>query len=320
VKLDVVARRDTVERLAGLLDQLYVTPETGRLYAARLRELNAAGAYDDLEDPAAFGARVTADLQAMAPDRHLRLAPTAGFFGPRRPLAADEPKSTAPSGPEALEAAQMIGDVAYLRFNQFPEEGEAAAKARAFLVAHADARAVIIDARPLRGGGLSVMDAVLPLFFGQPTQLLRMDTRAEAETVEPLEAAPSLVRQPSPPDTVRQDHEVTPDPAETRLRQTPLYYLTSRRTASAGEHLALALKRTHRATLIGERTIGAGHYGRLLELPHGFSAFVPFGRTYDPDTGEDWEGRGVEPDIQTHADDALDLALARIGPRPSQTK
>jgi C-terminal processing protease CtpA/Prc len=204
----------------------------------------------------------------------------------------------------------MIGEVAYLRFNAFPQDPASGAAARAFLVAHANARAVIVDARPLRGGGQAVMDALLPLFYAQPATLVRMDTRAEADGGE----APSvsMVRQPSPAGIVRRDHRVEPDRNETRLQRTPLFYLTSRRTASAGEHLALALKRTHRAVLVGETTAGAGHFGWLEALPHGFAAFVPVGRTYDPDTGLDWEGRGVAPDIASPADEALNAALARI--------
>jgi C-terminal processing protease CtpA/Prc len=103
---------------------------------------------------------------------------------------------------------------------------------------------------------------------------------------------------------------VRPDARETRLRTAPIYYLTSRRTGSAAEHMALALKRTGRATLIGEPTAGANHFGLLKPFGR-FAAFVPFGRTYDPDTGRDWEGAGVAPDVRVHPDQALDEALKR---------
>jgi C-terminal processing protease CtpA/Prc len=38
-------------------------------------------------------------------------------------------------------------------------------------------------------------------------------------------------------------------------------------------------------------------------------AFIPVGRTFDPDTGKDWEGVGVLPDVEVPADQALDTAL-----------
>jgi C-terminal processing protease CtpA/Prc len=41
-------------------------------------------------------------------------------------------------------------------------------------------------------------------------------------------------------------------------------------------------------------------------------AFIPVGRTFDPDTGKDWEGTGIEPDVKVPADQALDTALRLI--------
>ena len=79
------------------------------------------------------------------------------------------------------------------------------------------------------------------------------------------------------------------------------------------EHFALAMKRTGRATLIGEATAGAGHFGGMLPLNDNFAAFIPVGRTFDPDTGEGWEGRGVSPDVEVPVADALVEALVRSG-------
>lgn len=310
-RLAPAQQREIVSRYADLLEARYLDVETGRRYAARLREQLEAGAYVSLTDPAAFGARVTADLQAVAPDRHLRLAPSEAFGRPRAAASRD----AGPAVPEGLEDARMIGDVAYLRFNLLPPAMDSGATAKAFLLQHADAKAVILDARVLRGGSVPVMDAILPLFYGRPTTLLHLEMRATgADGGGGI--APSMARLPAPDGTIRLEHQVTPDVAETRLRTTPVYYLTSRRTASAGEHLALALKRTGRGVLVGETTAGAGHFGALERLPHGFAGVVPYGRTYDPDTGQGWEGRGVTPDVATSADAALDEALARIAAAP----
>lgn len=306
-RLTSAQQQDILSSYAQLLEARYLDVETGRRYAARLRTQLAAGAYADLTDPAAFGARVTADLQAVAPDRHLRLAPSEAFGRPRPAV----PGGAGPKTPEGLEEARMIGDVAYMRFSLLPPAIDSGAAAKAFLLAHADARAVIIDARGLRGGSVPVMDAILPLFYERPTTLLRLEMRASGSDAGGG-IAPSMARLPAPDGSIRLDHQVTPDATETRLRSTPVYYLTSRRTASAGEHLALALKRTGRGVLVGETTAGAGHFGSLERLPHGFAGVVPYGRTYDPDTGQGWEGRGVAPDVPTSADAALDEALARI--------
>lgn len=305
--MDAAERTKVVQQLAVELEKNFVFPQTGARYAAMLGANLASGAYDGLTDPKTFGEKVTADLQAVAPDGHLRIAPEAAWHTPR-PAPADVPASARASGPPGLEEARMIGDVAYLRFNQFVDEAPEPEKARAFLLAHADAKVVIIDARPHRGGGLAVMDAILPLLYARTSHLLRMDTRAGIEDAGPLTDGPTLVRQASPPTLVSHDHVVIPDTGETRLQKVPVYYLTSRRSASAAEHLALAFKRTHRATVIGETTRGAGHYGGVIEVGR-FGVFVPVGRSYDPDTNWDWEGKGVTPDVAVHTDQALDEAL-----------
>ena len=48
-------------------------------------------------------------------------------------------------------------------------------------------------------------------------------------------------------------------------------------------------------------------------MGEGYAAFIPAGRTFDPDTGKSWEGTGVAPDIAVPADAALDEALRRAG-------
>ena len=49
----------------------------------------------------------------------------------------------------------------------------------------------------------------------------------------------------------------------------------------------------------------------------GYAAFVPVGRTFDPDTGQSWEGTGVAPDVAVPADKALDEALKLAGVKVS---
>jgi C-terminal processing protease CtpA/Prc len=117
---------------------------------------------------------------------------------------------------------------------------------------------------------------------------------------------------------VRRFHYAIPGP-DTPLRRAQVFLLTSHRTGSAAEHFSLALKRTHRATLIGEATAGANHFGRMVDLG-AYTAFLPVGRTFDPDNDRDWEGVGVAPDIAVPADQALDEALRRLGVTPAQRR
>lgn len=303
--LEAEERRTVLTALAQELEDRFVFPDVAKAYANMLRDQLKSGAYDAIDNARVFASKVTADLQEVAKDGHLRLMLGRGELGPMR-------RAPGSAAPEALEEAKMIGDVAYLRFNLFPESAEVAGRARDFLKAKAgQIKAVILDSRPNRGGSLLIMDAILPLLFEKQTELVRMDTRAAAAAGGPLADSATLVRRPSPETVVRRDHIVIPDTAEKRLQKIPVFYLTSKRTGSAAEHLALAFKRTGRATLVGETTGGAGHYGGVVRFGERFSAFIPVGRTYDAATDRGWEGTGVAPDVAVPADEALDEALRR---------
>jgi C-terminal processing protease CtpA/Prc len=85
--------------------------------------------------------------------------------------------------------------------------------------------------------------------------------------------------------------------------------LTSERTFSGAEEFTYNLKNLKRATIVGERTGGGAHPGAVRKLTERFSMFVATGRAVSPITGTNWEGTGVEPDVEVPARDALDKAL-----------
>lgn len=297
-------KRAVVEELAALLVDDFVFPEVGQRYAATLRSRLAAGAYDALTDQASFAKQVTDDLQAVHKDGHLRLSP---------PGVGGRPGAARAGAPVPIEDAKWLADgVAYIKFNMFSGDPETLATLRRFMAEHANARALVIDARTHRGGGLAEMDVMLPYLYAKPTPLVQMDTRAAVAAAgnDPIGEGTTVRRLAGPAGVVRREHVALPGEA-TPLRRAKVFYLTSSRTASAAEHLALALKRTGRATLIGETTRGAGHYGAMARFEGGFTAFIPVGRTFDPDTGQGWEGTGVAPHIAVPAEQALDEALKR---------
>lgn len=290
-----------IDTLAEKLRTSYVDPAVGERYAAMLRA-NRDG-YLRIADPAVLAKRVTADLQAVHPDGHLRVTIAAPGAAPGRLRPSD--------GPVIQDPKWIADGVAYVRFTMFDGSPESLAILETFMKAHANAKAIIFDAREHHGGGPDEMDVILPYLFARPTRLVTLDLAQSV--VDALEGPPqdpaSMRHVAGPPGVYRREHWVTPN-AETRLRGAKVFYLTSRATASAGEHLALALQRTHRGVLVGERTAGANHFGGFEAIGAGLTAFVPVGRAFDPDTGEDWEGVGLTPDIAVPADQALDKALA----------
>jgi hypothetical protein len=303
------AEREAVLRdFAQLLRARYVDPAIAQRYAAAVEAAAAKGDYRGITDPEAFAARLTADLAAVSPDKHLRVT-----FGD---MPARGRGTTRQSAQPDLEARWAAPGVAYLAVNASPGDPAVAAEAERLLLAHAGARALVIDLRRNRGGAATVMNSLIPLLYGKPTTLVRMDTRAavEAELGRPDEE-PFMREVAAPPGIVRREHLALPHRSEKHFFDVPVYILTSAKTASVAEHMTLALKRTKRATVIGETTSGAGNYGSFNRLGSRFVAFVPFGRTFDPDTGRGWEGTGIKPDIEAAADQALEVAIKTAADR-----
>ena len=316
---DEVSADTIAETHAALLESDYVYPETGKRYAAALRAGIAAGRYAPLTGQA-LGQAIDQDVNAVAPDGHLRLR----VPDPVAPAGAAEggagPGPRPPKVP-VEQAGWIAPGIAFVRFNVFPMDADVTAQAATFMADHADAKAIIFDIRTHNGGGLDQMDVIFPWLFSEPTQLVMMATRAsvDARGGSPIEGLPSLRMVEGDAGMVTRGHWATPN-SDARLRDAKVYLLTSGASASAAEHFALAMKHTRRGTLVGAPTAGANHFGRGEELGGGYRAFIPVGRTYDPVTGKDWEGDGVQPDIAIAPADALVRALTDLGVAPDEAK
>ncbi len=303
--------RTIAEAFAATLEANFLFPETAGRYASALRTKAGAGGYDNANTREKLADMLTADVQAIAPDGHLRVFPAAFDF--KKPAKPKTP--SAPPPPEVEQLRWVAPEVAFVRFNSFLGTPESIEATRRFVSEFSNARTLILDLRTHRGGGLDEMDILLSAIFAKPTRLLTMETRAAVieRDGDPLAAFATIRTIPSPAGVVRQEHWALPPADKRPIARATIYVLTSGATASAGEHFALALKRTRRATLVGEPTAGAGHFGDILTLAHGFTAFMPVGRTYDPETGRDWEGSGVTPDMAVAADRALAETLLLAG-------
>lgn len=316
---DDVSAEKVAETYAALLQSDYVYPETGERYAAALRAGIAAGRYVSLTGEA-LGQAIDRDVNAVSPDGHLRLRvpETAAANGAVAGGAASTPR---PPKVPVEQAGWIAPGIAFVRFNVFPMDADVTAQAAKFMADHADAKAIIFDIRTHNGGGLDQMDVIFPWLFDQETRLVTMATRAsvDARGGSPIAGLPSMRRAEGDAGMVTREHWATPN-TDVRLRDAKVYVLTSGASASAAEHFALAMKHTRRGTLVGAPTAGANHFGRGEELGGGYRAFIPVGRTYDPVTGKDWEGNGVQPDIAVAPAEALVRVLTDLGVAPGEAK
>lgn len=294
-------------RLADLLENTFVFPSQGKAYAAMLRRKVAAGDYAKLAHAEAALA-MTRDLQAVAADGHLWVR-----------MDEDNPASAGAQAPRnfppVIEQAGWIApEIAFIRINAFLSDEKQTADVAQFMASHADAKALIFDVRAHGGGGLAQMDVIFPWLFSEETRLVTMAIRRSVEEDQGAPFAPSetlRLLEGTQQETMR-EHWALPND-DPRLRDARIYVLTSGRTNSAAEHFAFAMKRTGRARLVGETTAGGNHFGGQVSLPAGLAAFVSVGRTFDPVTGQDWEGVGVAPDVASPPESALAKALVELG-------
>jgi hypothetical protein len=316
-RLDPAEVSKMLAQVATTLETRYIDPATGQRYAATVRA--NASRYATLATRRALAERITADLQAVHPDGHLRLEASDTRPAPETTATPAPTEPPAEIAPGIAEARWIDGAIAYIRFRGFSDDPAAAAALARFLADHAKARALIIDSRDNGGGSFPVLGILGDALYDREQPLVAMDMAAKVveRYGSPWQDCPELRVAPGPAGLVRKVHWAIPSRAAAALGKVPVYYLTSRRTFSAAEHMAFALKVTGRAMLIGETTGGGNHFGGMEPVGAGLEMFVPAGRTSDLATGADWEGVGVAPDVAVPADRALDEALERIGTPPS---
>jgi len=290
-------RGEVIEALGTALQENYVFPEVAESLSAELEKRLQSGAYDDSSTAADFAKMLTLDMRTIGKDGHFGVRYDPDFV-PEEPGADGLPDEA-----EIAEMRRMVarhayglqridrlpGNIGYLDIRGFDEPYYVSAAYEAAMKLLAGSDAIIIDLRSNGGGDPASVALLMSHFFPVGTELLVNSIYDRTD------------------DTTRQ---FWIDPAvETRFAG-PVYVLTSSRTFSGGEEFAYDMKTHERGRLIGETTGGGANPGGTVPIAHGFVAFIPTGRAINPVTGTNWEGVGVEPDLQVPADDALRIAYA----------
>jgi len=103
-----------------------------------------------------------------------------------------------------------------------------------------------------------------------------------------------------------------------------VFVLIGEETFSAAEEFAYDLQALGRGTLIGQRTRGGAHMSVWVPVTPHFDVSVPYARALNPITGTNWEGTGVQPDVEVPAEAAFDraceLALRAVAESPAAAR
>ncbi|WP_284222227.1 S41 family peptidase, partial [Brevundimonas denitrificans] len=297
------APRETVAAVAARIRDLYFDPAAGDRIAAALEAEAATGAFDSLTDQRDLAATLSRRLRPL--DAHFNVAwdPNAPAPAMRRPPPADaapapgEPirRLARPANPAEVrghfgfrKVEILPGNIGYIDLRQFSNidfdnpDDPARRAADAALAFVADTDAVIFDLRD-NGGGAPSMVGYLTSAFTPPNapiyNIFHSREGTESEAPEVFHPNPRL--------------------------EVPVYVLISGRTGSAGEAFPYTLQGARRATIVGEASGGAANPGGMVPVGGGFAVFISQGSPRNPNTGGNWEGTGVLPDVAVPWDQAL---------------
>jgi retinol-binding protein 3 len=302
--MDTAARSKVVEAAAKALEDRYIFPDLGRAMANKIRQENAAHAYDALTTGTDFSNQLTADLYFVGHDKHIHvdsddrrlvIQERPGTGGPRpRPRSLEGP----PPAARVSEFKRLTGNIGYIRVDQMLPAHASNESIDTAMAALTDSKALIIDLRH-NGGGDPMMVAYLCTYLFPVGARIHLNDFVDRDDPAP-----------------RASYTLPSVPGKTFAGD--VYVLTSHFTFSGGEEMAYDLQALKRATIVGETTGGGANPGGPVPLPYHFSIFIPTGRPINPVTKTNWEGVGVQPDVSVPADEALEkakfLALGRTGP------
>jgi hypothetical protein len=275
--IDARVRAEAVESVAAIMERHYPWPDTAGMIAAHVRGRLQARDYDSIATLDALALALTRDVRAINGDLHLG-------------VRAGPPPSPPSGGPDVgVDLVERLdGNVGYLRMRIIAGSPQAFEAVAAALRSLDGTDAVILDLRGVPGGSAEMANFLISHFVPPGVASLAVDWLTTGRT------------------QIRHTLATVPGPRRTAV---PLYVLVDRRSASAAEDIPFVLQNLGRATIVGERTAGAGRNVGLYRAAHGLSVGVSISRVYDPATGRQWERVGIEPDVATPSAKALDVAL-----------
>lgn len=308
-------RRAVLAGIASRLEKSYVLADVAGQMAEFLRTQAREGAYANINELKSFAEQLTTDLRAISHDGHMRVnyhadpAQVMPAWSTPAPEAEARHRRYGERTNFGFARVEILpGNVGYIRLDEFGDPargGDVAAAAMRFV---SRTGALIIDLRA-NGGGNGGMVSVLATYLlgDEPTHLSDFHIRERNETFQSWTAP------------------FVPGP---RYVGKPVFVLTGPETASAAESFAYDLQALQRVQVVGKKTAGAANPGGFVRVSEHLAVFIPDGRPVNPITGTNWEGVGVQPEVDVDVEAALGHAhrlaleqlLANAGTDPEETQ
>jgi len=287
--LDAAERRRVISAAMANLKRYYIYPDVAQKVADALLAHEKAGDYNAVTDGATFADLLTQLIRNVSHDMHLVVVYSQAPLPqhPQGPTPADRARYRRAMERQncMFESVKVLPhNIGYLKLNWFPDPSVCQATARAAMASLNHVDAIIFDLRDNTGGEPDMVMLMAAYLFDHPEYMYnpRDNTTEKCWTRSPVSG--------------------------NRLADKPAYLLTSSGTLSGAEQFSYDLKMLKRATLVGEKTAGAAHSGVWHRIDAHFGMGIPETRPINPFSKADWEGTGVEPDVNVKAADALETA------------
>jgi len=296
---------EMVENLADSIAVNYIIGEKAPMLKENLLTELEEGNFDRFKEKNALANHLSDLLQTWSNDKHFRImvAEPAG----ERLIMPSSYDHLAKDNYAFKKMEHLNGNIAYIKFNRFIPPAYTGSLVSSAMLFAANSDAVIFDLRDNMGGSPDTVSLLTGFFLKEPTLLTINYTRATDVKQETWSAEADVRINSSIPDNF-----IIPTTSLERLKNVPVYILTSTSTFSAAEMFSSSLQGYKRAKTVGENTGGGGHGIGPFEISQGFTAFIPMTRFYHPVTKESWEVVGVQPDIPCAATDAKRVAQINI--------
>ena len=272
---------------ARLIADNYVFKEIGNSISGKLLNDLRLGVYEETSTLESLTGILQGQIWEISKDRHFRI----GTIGSGQ---NEDDGGKISYSEHGFKTIRTIDDsIVYFEFDHLPGGKDDLNYIREVMSENLFCKAMIFDVRNNIGGSGDFVTFLCSYLFNDHILLCTFHNR-DGEIV-----SRSIT---NPPDLMK----ITP------LAKTPVYVLTGHETRSAAESLAYTLKYFNRAVIVGEVTAGMAHPAKTLRIDRSVYLTIPFIRFEHPNTGTDWEGTGVIPDVEVPQDQALEKTLQLI--------
>lgn len=293
-----------IKEIKRLLKERYIYPVITEKINQQIDSNLTSGVYDNIDNLTNFTLNLDKILQEISKDKHLhviydlehleRLLDQNNGRNEENSLDYLNKLRLGKSSNFGFEKVEILpGNIGLLKLNRFfhPKIKGAAEAATSSMKFLRNAAAIIIDLQDNGGGEPGMVQLLSSYFFRDRTRLNSMERPYEG--------------------FVEQYWTYSYSPEKNHVDKL-LYILTSENTFSAAEGFTYALQCQKRATIVGKTTKGGAHPVDFFPVLETLILVMPYARAFNTITNDNWEGKGVKPNVETSSEDAFGTAYCLV--------